>query len=400
MMIDQACVQGCGPAAAARRIAARLRVAERGAPSWATAHFGASMPADALRGALRAALFGGEAGALHGGGACRGVMSNDGAFVAQGDGTGVLAIWDAAGDYGVGAADASGDPRAAGAAAATRAMAAARRAGDAPDLVWITASPGAEEAVLAGVQDALGATTPIVGGSAADNDAGGAWSVFDAGRAMRDAVVVSALYPSVPAAAAFQSGYAPTGAAGRVTRVAGRTLFEIDGRPARTVFSAWTAGAVTPPDGADAPILAAGTWSPLGREVGAFAGVPFHLPVHPAVARADGGIELFAAVEPGDVLHQMTGSPDSLTSRAGRLARAVVEDDRIGGAAAGALVVFCGGAMLAMPDRMEAVVGDLRDALGGAPFLGVFSFGEQGPSLAGANLHGNLMISCTAFGSG
>jgi hypothetical protein len=399
MLIAQACVEGCGPEEAARRIAERLDVASRGAPDWASAHHGAAMPADALRDALGAALSRAAPLALHGAGSCLGVMSSDGTFIAEGDGAGVLAIWDPSGDYGVGVRAFAGDPRVAGATAARRAMIAAERDGEAPDLVWISASPGAEEQVLAGIQDALGATTPIVGGSAADNDVSGGWAVFDAKQSMRDGVVVSALYPSTPIAHAFQSGYAPTGASGRVTRAEGRTVFEIDGRPARAVFAEWTGGAVVAPEGPEAAILAASSWSPLGRATESVAGVPFHLLAHPAVARADGGLDLFAVVREGDVLEQMSGSPESLKSRAGRIARSVMEDERIGGQAAGALVVFCGGSMLAMRDRMEDVVAGLRDALGATPFLGVFTFGEQGPSLSGENLHGNLMISCTALGS-
>jgi hypothetical protein len=400
MLIAQASLEGCAPEEAAARIAERLDIAARGAPSWATAHFGAAMPADALRGALRRRLWGDAAAALHGGGSCLGVMSDEGVFIAEGDGTGVLAIWDPDGDYGVGAAEIGGDPAQAGAEAARRAMTAARREGEAPDLVWITAAPGAEEAVIAGVETALGPTTPIVGGSAADNDVSGAWTVFDRDRAMGDGVVISALYPSTPIATGFRSGYAPTGAAGQVTSAEGRTVIGIDGRPARAVFAEWTEGAIVAAEGGDAPILAASSWAPLGREIGSVAGVPFHLLAHPAFARADGGLDLFAKVGVGETLHQMTGSPDSLTTRAGRLAREALEDESVAGAAAGALIVFCGGSMLAMRDRMDEVVSGLRRSLGGAPFLGVFTFGEQGAALDGENRHGNLMISCTAFGRG
>ena len=400
MLIAQACVEGCAPEEAAARIAERLDVATRGAPSWVTAHHGAGMPADALRRALGERLWGDAPPALHGGGSCLGVMSSDGAFIAEGDGTGALALWDPEGDYGVGRAVLGDGPRKAGAEAARRAMQAARRSGEAPDLVWITAAPGAEESVIAGVEDAVGATTRIVGGSAADNDVSGSWAVFDGAQAMNDGVVVSALYPSTPIATGFRSGYAPTGASGRVTRAEGRTLSEIDGRPARAVFAEWTGGAVVAAEGPDAPILAASSWAPLGREFDAVAGVPFHLLAHPALARADGGVDLFAAVGVGETVHQMTGSPDRLNTRAGRLAREVLGDETVAGAAAGALVVFCGGSMLAMRDRMEEVVSGLRASLGKTPFLGLFTFGEQGATLDGGNRHGNLMISCTIFGSG
>jgi hypothetical protein len=64
----------------------------------------------------------------------------------------------------------------------------------------------------------------------------------------------------------------------------------------------------------------------------------------------------------------------------------------------GAMAIYCGGCMLAVRPRMDEVVAELRAALPGVPFLGAFTFGEQGQSVAGVNLHGNLMISVVVFG--
>jgi len=45
---------------------------------------------------------------------------------------------------------------------------------------------------------------------------------------------------------------------------------------------------------------------------------------------------------------------------------------------AGGLVIYCAGCMLTVQDQMDNVVGHLNDALEGRPFLGSFTFGEQG----------------------
>ena len=55
--------------------------------------------------------------------------------------------------------------------------------------------------------------------------------------------------------------------------------------------------------------------------------------------------------------------------------------------------------MLAVQEHMDKVAAGIDQALGGAPFLGVFTFGEQGPVLNYENRHGNLMISCVTFGA-
>ena len=65
--------------------------------------------------------------------------------------------------------------------------------------------------------------------------------------------------------------------------------------------------------------------------------------------------------------------------------------------AAGALVIYCAGCMLAVQDRMDDVVAEARDALGGKPFLGAFTFGEQGCFVGGENRNGNLMIATLVF---
>ena len=64
---------------------------------------------------------------------------------------------------------------------------------------------------------------------------------------------------------------------------------------------------------------------------------------------------------------------------------------------AGGLVVYCGGCMLAVGDEMPQVASAVTDSFEGKPFLGCFTFGEQG-AILGKNAHGNLMISAIAFG--
>merc|ERR550514_1308543 len=105
------------------------------------------------------------AGALHNGGRDR---------------VGLLGIADARGRYSVGFA-----PGASSAASARQAGRAAARLAwqrgllwEAPDVVVVNASPGAEEFVLAGIADVVGADVPCIGGSAADLGAlDGAWWV-------------------------------------------------------------------------------------------------------------------------------------------------------------------------------------------------------------------------------
>ncbi len=375
-------------------ICAQLKLEPSDPPDFVALHFSLGWEPSAVQAAARAAF---GTGALHGGSSCQGIMTEKGLAMHDGRGMGAFAIWDKDGAYGSAMADLTSDPRAAARQATEAALRHADREGEAPDLVWLTPAPGAEEAVLEGIKDVLGRDVMIVGGSSADNDVSGKWGQFTNEGTAANSVVVSVLFPSSPISCAYQSGYAPTGQSGQVTRVEGRRLHEINGKPAAAVYSAWTDSAVPEAGAEDVSILAASTFFPLGRHSTTLADVPFHLLAHPAVAHPDGSVSLFADVEPGETLWLMSGSADSLVARAGRVA-ASSREGLAGSGINGALVIYCGGCMLAVQDRMEEVAQGVTKALGDAPFLGVFTFGEQGAPLGSETRHGNLMISCSSFG--
>jgi hypothetical protein len=377
---------------ALRDVARQLR-AQTDPPDFVTLHYGSERSAEEVWKNARA-LFGTRA--LHGGSSCRGIMSDRTDPEAGEAAMGAFAIWDAEGDYGTASEKIASEPRAAAARATRTALRRAGRAGEAPDLVWLTSAPGHEEAVLEGIKDVIGSPALIVGGSAADNEVAGTWTQISQDGASRDAVVVSVLFPSAPVACSFESGYAPTGRQGTVTKAQGRILAEIDGKPAADVYAEWT-GLAAKPESGSVSILSEASMFPLGRVSSVVDGIPFHILAHPAVAHSDGRIELFSDIREGDEIWLMSGSSDSLVMRAGRIA-AASHAQLPGDAVAGALVVYCGGCMLSVRDRLGEVARGVSEALDHAPFLGVFSFGEQGEVVCGDSEHGNLMISCIAFG--
>jgi len=364
-------------------------------PDFVTLHYGAARPAQSVW-ENATAVFGDTA--LHGGSSCLGVMSEKGAAIENGDAVGVFAIWDRDGAYGTGACPLGQSPREAAAIATRAALQQADRMGEAPELVWLTAAPGHEEAVLQGIKDVIGAPALIVGGSSADNDVSGGWSQFTAQGAHTESVVVSVLFPSVPIGCSFESGYAPTEQRGKITRAEGRSVYSIDGRPAAEVYAEWTKGSVPVPPEGSASILAQSTLFPLGRRLTELDGIDFHILAHPAVGHADGKLDLFADLPEGQTVWLMTGSQDSLVERAGRIAAKSYR--QVSEGVSGALMIYCGGCMLSVTERMNEVAAQVADGLKQAPFLGVFSFGEQGETLSGGSEHGNLMISCVTFGGG
>lgn len=332
-----------------------------------------------------------------GGTSCGGVMTEAGFHGGPAGAVGALGFHDPEGAYGVGACDLAQGARAAGAEAMTRALAAAGRDFETPTLVWCCQPPGQEEDVLDGVQSVIGRATPIIGGSSADEAIAGAWREFSTDGVLCGHVVVAALFPTVQHGAAFQSGYAPSGLTGVITRAQNRQILEIDGRPAAEVYCGWTDGGVDASD--HGAILAKSTPTPLGRVAADVLGVPMFVLSHPALIGVGGDLSLFTDIGEGDQVHMMRGSPDSLVKRAGL----VVEDAcAMGGwgrgATLGGLVIYCGGCMLHVRDRMDEVADLVRAAIPDTPFLGAFTFGEQGPIVDNCNRHGNLMVSALTFG--
>jgi len=335
---------------------------------------------------------------VHGCTSCLGVMTEEGLHSEEGRALGLLGIRDEGGAYGVGAAPMASDPRAAARTALAAALTDSGRPGELPDIVWLNAAPGREEEVLKGIGDMLGPNVPLVGGSAADNRVAGNWRLLTRGGVFTDAVVMSVMMPTLRLSSAFQSGYLPTSMSGIVTSASGRIVHAIAGRPAAAVYRDWTGGLLDGVATAGGNVLSLTTLAPLGRVVGKVGGVPLYTLSHPDALLPDGSLSLFSELAEGEEVVLMTGSRQSLVTRAGRVATAAVE---LGGIAAGdirgAVVVYCAGCLMTVQDRMADVVAELNTALQGAPFIGIFTFGEQGCLLDGHASHGNLMISTLVF---
>ncbi|TXD39636.1 hypothetical protein FRC96_06835 [Lujinxingia vulgaris] len=335
---------------------------------------------------------------IHGGTSCQGVMTDEGVASDQGHGLAMMGIADAEGAYGVGVSEIGESPREAARRAVQGALSQAGRPGQVPQMLWLMAAPGCEEELIAGIQELLGSKVPILGGSSADNTVAGQWKQFANEEVFENAVVVAAIFSSADVDYSFHSGYEPTAKRGRVTRAEGRVLYAIDGQPAAQVYNAWTGGAIDEELEQGGNILGKTTLFPLGREVGTIEGTPYFQLSHPDGLSPQGGLTLFSTVEEGEELVLMTGTVDSLISRAGRVGQAVrdiaaSEDKEI----VGSLVIYCAGCMLTVQERIDEVAREMGEVLGGKPYIGAFTFGEQGCFIGGENRHGNLMISVVTF---
>jgi hypothetical protein len=214
-------------------------------------------------------------------------------------------------------------------------------------------------------------------------------------------------------------------------------------------------------------VLAASTNYPLGHvwHPDRMSGARYTSLIHPFEMKlvdaddstSDGGrirfhhaLEVFAEVGPGDELacyeaqtEQLISSlPGNMKSVLRASGFVVAGSDKSSGDGNGrgscadeaklhgALVIYCGGMMMRVadvqksglaqrPDKIGEVAEHIGNSLGGnCPWVGQFTFGEQGPARAagltadyqpgcgqggtengsGINVHGNLMINCLLFG--
>jgi len=339
-----------------------------------------------------------------GGTSTGGVMTEQGFFGEDGRALGLLAIGDDEGDYGIGYASLDQDPRAAGRRAVQGALADAGCEGQLPAAIWMITTPGCEEVVLQGIADAVGDSVPLVGGSAADNTIGGNWRQFARSGVLTNHVCVAALFPAgtLQVHTSFHSGYDPTSHRGVITQAEGRSVLEIDGRPASQVYNQWADGAIGSAVAAGGgAVLASTNLHPLGRFLREVRGVPYYVLSHPESVGADGSMHLFTDVAVGDHLVCMTGSVVNLVSRASNVVKSALTNAGLTPQdAKAALIIFCGGCLMTVRERIEEVHANVNRSLGGAPFLTMFTFGEQGRIAEVGNRHGNLMIATLCFTGG
>lgn len=381
--------------AAAEECALALRTALGCSPELLVVYATEKQTKPALHEGLRAQF---PTAQIIGGTSCSGVMTETGFHSGEHGVVGLLGISDVDGSYGVGAAALGASPFGAGVAAVEAALASAGRQYESPALIWCSQPPGCEERVIEGVQSVVGARTPIIGGSTADDRLEGHWRQFSNEGVLEDHVVVAVLFPTRPYGAAFQSGYAPTGEVGVVTRASGRRVIEIDHSPAAEIYRRWASEDMTVSD--NGTIFAHSTPTPLGRLIDAEDETSRFVLSHPVHLDDEGGISFFTDFTEGDQIHLMRGSPEALMRRAALVVRdAMVACNGLSPRVAGGLVIYCAGCMLHVRDQMDEIAIQIRATIGDAPFLAAFTFGEQGPIVDNCNRHGNLMVSAVTFGS-
>lgn len=123
-----------------------------------------------------------------------------------------------------------------------------------------------------------------------------------------------------------------------------------------------------------------------------------HRVLHPAfVDKQGGGITLFADVWEGMELVMLTATAERPIEHIPETAMALMRENGVPKSrqCIGALMIFCGGLVMAIDDDMPIICEKLATLVGYRDHVGLCCFGEQGTMCCGGHAsHGNLMFGC------
>jgi len=270
-----------------------------------------------------------------------------------------------------------------------------------PDIIFMTAAPGEEEGILDGIADVVGRDVPVFGGSSADNDITGKWHQFANSNVYSNGVVLAAVYTDLKVGYTYEAGYLRSTEQGVVTRAKGRVIYEIDNESAAVVYNRWLGGKFDDIMENGGSILSRATFHPLAKTIRGERGQTYYVSIHPlSIDLPQKSLTVFANVNTGDNISLLQGNWEMLLNRCySTPAKACLQGELTKDESSFAVFTFCGGTMLAIPEddraKMPALV---KEAIGSTPFIGVFTFGEQGFLPGFGSAHGNLVSSMVVFG--
>ncbi len=269
--------------------------------------------------------------------------------------------------------------------------------GKQPRLILFNASPGMEEDMLQGIAS-ICPGVPCQGGSAADHTIAGQWSVFTQAGAVPTGVSLLGLFGEVRLGTALSTPYSPTGTRAKATSAEGRRLKTLDGQPASQVLGRWLGEAIHHQVRSGGNILAQTALHPIA--VRRAAGKRDHyVTVHPAqIHAAEGAVEVFARIDPGDEVCLMLSTPEALVNEVAHIIDMTLAN---GGMTArdvkGAALIFCAGCAGALGSRLDEGLRSFHRLLPEVPMLGLCTFGEQGYIPGLGNVHQDLSLCLTLF---
>ncbi len=326
-----------------------------------------------------------------------GIIVPDGYLTGENGFTGILSLNDLNMAVGVASHEAGKDARAIGRKVAIEAV---QNAGStrAPAYFYMVASPKEEEDYLMGIQDVIG-RVPMFGGSAADNDVEGKWSIICNDKVFNDGVAVAFFYTDNEIITKYNGCYNETENVGLITAVKDkRTLVEIDQVSALKKYAHWAN--VSPTTLIGKNLLMASVKKPLGIKdpLGNLTVIRHPMYGNDMGTRTtlDDTITLGNNVVTKTAIIQLEATEEMLINAGATTLKELNKD--IYTEPAAYILIHDGARRMVIDDKIEEVTKQIIRESHGVPFIMPFTFGEYGYDEHSSNICGGLMLSFTAFG--
>ncbi len=331
----------------------------------------------------------------------KGVMTREG--WQKGKGLSLMAFSSEKMKIGVGSAEIGEDPKLSGEKAVISAIKdAGKTLSDQPKLVLMTSAFGHEEKLLEGIERVVGKDARIFGGASGDDDLSGQWRQLSTDRVYHNGVVVTVFYTGLKIGYMFGNGvgYNPTTKKGIVTKAKGRTIYEIDNKPAGVVYNQWLDNTIADKVKNGGSLMFEGILDPLTQTIKSSTGTTFNLTIHAIeVKKEDKSLVALACTEVGQEISLLHGSPETHFNRPPIIAVMSRTAGHIGpDEIAGTFFICCACTHMVLEDKVGGFIPMVNQVLNNAPFLGAFTFGEQGYIPGVGHRHQNLITSMIVFG--
>jgi len=309
--------------------------------------------------------------------------------------------------FGVGSADFSAYPsvqEASKAAVLNAIKSAGKSQDDLPNVILTAPTRGVEEEVLEGIEETVGNSTPVLGGTTG----GPTFAAFAENMVYNEGVSLAVIYTDLPVGWTFEGGFDVTDPqAGVVTKVEGQAIVEIDNRPALDVYDEWLDGRVGElcketgrPDLARTLLIL----HPIYRKYTSPDGQDYFLFSHPWPkdnTMKDRSVLTSTKIKVGEKIYLSHGTWETLINRIGNLPRHAklhgdmgVDTTPIFG-----IGYICAGVMGVIPEtEREKLPLLINYANNDAPFIAGLTWGEQGHFPGIGSKHGNLLTGFLVIG--
>lgn len=251
---------------------------------------------------------------------------------------------------------------------------------DKPRTIFMSTTPGQEEGVLEAIRKKFG-TVPVYGGTAADNDLSGKWSVISHHGVSGKGISLVAFSTDVTIGASFgNTSYKRTDNTIVANKTEGRRVFEINGKPAADWTYAFLGDGVKKEYEEGGLILGPTADKPVSIILPSGEFVNGHLAAFGDKRKGEGFVDFFIPVPAGSQLAVLEAGDGPKTGYNQSLRDCYDASLLSCPKPKAAILVYCGGMAIACGDSIDnGLKGKVNEVVSkDTAVLGFTCFGEQG----------------------